>query len=274
MKKITTLFLAFSFAFAIAQTTTCSLDPVFVSSNKNGIWPDSVVNFVQGTVGFPYSQNITVKVPKDTVASGITICFNRVEVSSAATYTNLNLPPGLNLLAGPTVTNSSGTYKFPGNANSCAVISGTPTTAGTYTLHLSVQPYLTPSFSSCGNNPNYNSGSASLSPATIVNYYVIKINSPLGIKEDVNSKTLNVSNVPNPFSGKTAIKFTVKDEANAKICVYNLLGDKIFEDTIKTTYGDNSYDLDGTNWSNGMYLFTINYKNFSETKRIVLAGNR
>ena len=56
--------------------------------------------------------------------------------------------------------------------------------------------------------------------------------------------------------------------------MYNLLGEKIFTDNIKTTYGDNSYELDGTNWTNGIYLYTIQYKNYTETKRMVLAGNR
>ncbi len=256
--------------------TTCSNDPAFVATGHAGIWPDSATNFIQGTVGLPYSQNITVRVPKDTVQSSITICFNRIELSTPASYTNFNLPPGLNFLAGPTVTSSAGTYKYPGNMVSCSVISGTPTVAGTYTVQFKVQPYLTPSISGpCPATPNYNSGSASLSPATTLSYYIIKINaSSVGIKEEVNSKSLNATNSPNPFSGKTTIKFNVKDEAPAKISVYNLLGDKVFEDKIKTVYGDNSYELDATNWSNGMYLYTIQYKNYSETKRMVLTANR
>ena len=276
MKRIFTFILAISTVLSIAQApTTCSIDPAFLAMNKAGIWPDSATNFMQGTVGMPYGQNITVRVPKDTVQSSITICFNRIELSTPTSYTNFALPPGLSFLAGPTVTNTTGTFKYPGNASSCSVISGTPTVAGTYTLQFKVQPYLTPSIAGpCPNTPNYNSGSASLSPATTLSYYIIKINPAVGIKEEVNSKSLNVSNSPNPFNAKTTIKFNVKDEASAKISVYNLLGDKIFEDKIKTTYGDNSYELDGSNWSNGMYLYTIQYKNFSETKRMVLSVNR
>ncbi|MEO6305441.1 MAG: T9SS type A sorting domain-containing protein [Bacteroidia bacterium] len=275
MKKIFTFIFAVSSVIAMAQAaTTCSNDPAFVATNHAGIWPDSATNFIQGIVGLPYSQNITVRVPKDTVQSSITICFNRIELSTPASYTNFNLPPGLNLLAGTTVTASSGVYKYPGNMVSCSVISGTPTTAGTYTVQFSVQPYLTPAFSSCPNTPNYNSGSSSIAPASVLSYYIIKINPAVGIKEEVTSRSLNVTNVPNPFSGKTTVKFNVKDESQAKICVYNLLGDKIFEDKIKTIYGDNSYELDGSNWSNGMYLYTIQYKNYSETKRMVLTTNR
>ncbi|MBA3680271.1 MAG: T9SS type A sorting domain-containing protein [Bacteroidetes bacterium] len=275
MKKIVAFILAVSSLLAIAQApTTCSVDPAFVAMNKAGIWPDSATNFMQGTVGLPYGQNITVRVPKDTVQNSITICFNRVELSTPATYTNFSLPPGLNFLAGPTVTAAAGVFKYPGDASSCSVISGTPTIAGTYTLQFKVQPFLTPAFPSCPTPPNYTGGSSSISPASTLSYYIIKINPAVGIKEEVNSKSLNVSNMPNPFTNKTTIKFNVKDETTARISVYNLLGDKIFDEKIKTTYGDNSYELDASNWSNGMYLYTIQYKNFSETKRMVLTANR
>jgi hypothetical protein len=275
MKKIYALILAISSLFAFAQApTTCSIDPAFLAMNKAGIWPDSATNFIQGTVGVAYGQNITVRVPKDTVQSSITFCFNRIELSTPASYTNFNLPPGLSFLAGPTVTTAAGVNKFPGNASSCAVISGTPTTAGTYTVQFKVQPYLSLSVGPCPSTPNYTGGSSSISPATTLAYYIIKINAAVGIKEEINSKSLNVTNVPNPFSGITTIKFAVKDEAPAKISVYNLLGDKIFEDKVKTVYGDNSYELNASNWSNGMYLYTIQYKDFSETKRMIITGNR
>jgi len=275
MKKIITLIFAVTTILAMAQApTTCSVDPFFLAMNKAGIWPDSATNFIQGTVGAPYGQNITVRVPKDTVQGIFTFCFNRIELSTPASYTNFNLPPGLSFLAGTTVTNSAGVFKYPGNATSCSVISGTPTTAGTYTVQFKVQPYLTPSASSCPISPNYTGGSNAIAAASTLAYYIIKINPAVGIKEEVNSKSLNITNVPNPFSGNTTIKFTVKDEAPAKICVYNLLGDKIFEDKITTTYGDNSYELNGSNWGSGVYLYTIQYKNFSQTKRMVLTSNR
>ena len=275
MKKIFTFFLAVSTFLASAQApTTCSVDPIFMAMNKAGIWPDSATNFFQGTVGSPYGQNITVRVPKDTAQGIFTFCFNRIELSTPNSFTNFNLPPGLSFLAGTTVTNSAGVFKYPGNATSCSVISGTPTAAGTYTVQFNVQPYLTPAFGLCPNTPNYTGGSNAISPATTLAYYIIKINPAVGIKEEVSSRSLNVSNVPNPFSGNTTINFTVKDEAPAKICVYNLLGDKIFEDKITTTYGDNSYELNATNWSSGVYLYTIQYKNFSQTKRMVLTSNK
>lgn len=274
MKKIFTLIASLITVLVTAQApTSCSLDPVFVSSNKVGIWPDSTNNFVSGTEGLAYGQNITVKVPKDTMQGPFKFCFNRVELSTPTGFTNFNLPPGLTLLTGSTVPVTSGTYKFPGNASSCAVISGTPTMAGTYTLQFKVHPILTPS-SSCPANPNVNGGSSSVTGPTTLTYYKIVINPVAAIKEEVSSKTLNLNNNPNPFSGKTIVKFTVRDEAPAKISVYNILGDKIYADQFKTVNGENSYELNARDWSNGIYLLTINYKNHSETKRMVVNSSR
>ena len=80
MKKIylTIFTIVAGVASVFAQTVpTCSLNPTFIASNKIGIWPDSVTNFISGVVGTPYEQNLTIKVPKDTVSSGTTFCFNR-----------------------------------------------------------------------------------------------------------------------------------------------------------------------------------------------------
>jgi hypothetical protein len=274
MKKILCLLLiGLGFDLA-AQTSTCTLDAGFVASNKKGIWPDSAMNFVSGTVGIPYFQNLTVKVPKDTVVNPITMCFNRVEVSSPNGVPNFNLPPGLNMLAGNNVTITSGVYKFPGNANTCGEISGTPTLAGTYTLQFKVQPYLTPTGGSCSSNPNVAGGSSSYASPTTLLYYKIVINPPAGIKEEVNKRSFALSNIPNPASYKTNIKFLVEDEAVAKISVYNLLGVKIYSSEFKTSIGENSQEIDCSTWAQGVYLYTVNYKDHSETKRMIVNSNR
>ena len=258
-----------------AQVSTCTLDPVFVASNKKGIWPDSALNFVSGTVGIPYYQNLTVKVPKDTVVNPLTLCFNRVEVTSPVGITNFNLPPGLKMLAGNNVTLTSGTYKFPGNANTCGDISGTPTVAGTYSLQFKVQTFLTPAIvPPCSSNPNVAAGSGSLAAPTTLMYYRIVINPPAGIKEEVTKRSFALTNVPNPASNKTKIKFIVEDEALLKISVYNLLGAKIQSADLKTTIGENYYEIDCSQWNAGIYLYTVSYKHYSETKRMTVNADR
>lgn len=105
MKKI---YLSFLFSalvtFLNAQSVpTCSLDPIFVASPKVGVWPDSATNFISGVVGQPYVQNITVKVPKDTISAGFRFCFNKFTLYTPSGITNYNLPPGLQIGSSMTV---------------------------------------------------------------------------------------------------------------------------------------------------------------------------
>lgn len=279
MKKIFySLLCCFFILFTNAQTApTCSLDPNFIALPKKGVWPDSVTNFVSGTVGQPYIQNITVKVPLDTIQSSLKFCFNRVVLSTASVVSNYNLPPGLQFGSSTSAVlngtvNGAPSLKFPGNANNCASIYGTPTTAGTYTLQLKVDAYasLQP-VGNCASSPNVSAGT-NLS-SSVLKYYIIKIDPPAGINENVTSQNFGLNNYPNPFNTKTQFKFVVKDESTATLKITDVLGKTIYTDSFKTKFGTNSYELDGSRLSEGMYFYTISYKNFSETKRMIISQN-
>ncbi len=278
MKKIyLSLLLITAFVFnSNAQLPTCSLNPVFVASNSVGISPDSATNFISGTVGVPYVQNITVKVPLDTVSGSIKFCFNRFVLSNPTGTVNYNLPPGLNFgsstaaLANGTI-NAAPSLKFPGNANNCASIYGTPTTPGTYTLHLKVEAYATVQpFGNCSPTPNVNGGT-NIS-TTYLNYYKITIFPATGLKE-IGKNTFNLENIPNPFSNSTTIRFFLAEDGIAKLEVHNMLGKLVYTNDINAQLGNNEYVFNGKNLSNGMYFYTIKYKNFSETKRMILYNN-
>jgi hypothetical protein len=277
MKKIYFSFLLFLFiAFTKGQTApTCSLDPIFMAVPKAGIWPDSVTNFISGNVGQPYIQNITVKVPLDTPAVIGTACFNRfVLLTPTANY---DLPPGLQF-GSSTSTVSNGTVngasslKFAGNSSQCASIYGTPTVAGTYTLKLVVEVYANIIFTgNCPAVPNVSGGTKL--QTNYLNYYIIKIDPPAGINENVNSRSLDLQNSPNPFTAKTNIKFSVKDESTAQLKVFDVLGKTVYSDSFKTKFGENNYEFDGSKLNEGMYFYTISYKSFSETKRMIISQN-
>lgn len=259
-----------------AQVPTCSLDPVFIAGPKDGVWPDSVTNFFSGSIGQPYVQNITVKVPLDTIQAPLKFCFNRVVLLTPSTTANYNLPPGL-MFGSSTSAVQNGTingapsFKFPGNANNCLSIYGTPTTAGSYTLQLQTETYATlQAIGNCTPNPNVNGGTKL--NTTILDYYIINI-SPVGVNEIVNAKNFELRNVPNPFAGKTSIKFNVRDESQFTIKVRDVLGKTLHENSFKTKPGENAYELDCSKFAEGMYFYTITYKNYSETKRMIIASH-
>jgi hypothetical protein len=283
MKKIYLSIIAISAAIssAFAQTVpTCSLNPTFIASNNVGVYPDSLTNFISGTVGIPYEQNLTVKVPKDTTASGFTFCFNKFVLYTPTGITNYNLPPGLNIgsstsaVANGTV-NGAVSLKFPGNANNCASIFGIPTVAGTYTLQLEIQPYtngpVIPFVSPCSNNAA--SGSTVTAGPQVLNYYIINISSPTGLVDLGNDKMSLSQNIPNPFSSFTDIKFYVEGEDNATVTVYNALGSIVSQQTITTLVGENKVTINASNLSNGTYIYSLKYKGAISTKRMMIINN-
>jgi hypothetical protein len=281
MKKIylTIFTIVASIASVGAQTVpTCSLNPTFIASNKVGVYPDSVTNFISGVVGQLYEQNITVKVPKDTTSSGITLCFNRFELTSPSTN-NYGLPPGL-MIGSSTPTVANGTVngapslKFAGNANNCASIFGTPTVAGSYTLTLKVQPFMTlQPFGSCSGSPNVNSGSGSLTPPQTLGYYIINIAPAVGVLELKNDRMSLSQNFPNPSSITTDIKFYVEGNDDATILVYNMLGDVVSSQTIKTIVGENKVTINTSELAAGTYIYTLKYKGATATKRMIVLNH-
>lgn len=274
MKKIYSLIFALFIGFSAMQAQTaptCSLDPTFIASNKIGVWPDSATNFMSGTVGQAYVQNITVKVPKDTTSFGLKFCFNRFELTSPSSVTNFNLPPGLNFTVTPALTTTAGVIYFPGNANNCASIWGTPTTAGTYTLQMKVDAYANGPASSCPSTPNAMGGNG-LSSQTL-KYYIIKINAPAGVETYNKERVSLYQNSPNPFSKETDIKFYVESEDVATISVYNALGSLVYEKAVRTQVGENKLTVNSESWNNGMYMYSIKYKGATSTRRMMVNGN-
>ena len=280
MKKIyLTLFtITASVVSVFAQTVpTCSLNPTFIAGNKVGVYPDSATNFVAGVVGQPYEQNITVKVPKDTIAGPLHFCFNRFVLSTPSGTVNYNLPPGL-MIGSSTAAVANGTVngatslKFPGNANNCASIYGTPTVAGSYTLTLLVDAYGTPLITgSCSSSPNV-SGGTNISSQTL-KYYIINIAPAVGVQELKNDRMSLSQNFPNPSSLTTDIKFYVEGNDEATITVYNMLGDIASSQTVKTVVGENTVSINTSALAAGTYIYTLKYKGATATKRMIVLNH-
>ncbi len=268
MKKTTTktlLTLVMSlFGYLFAQPT-CTLDPTFVASPKHGIWPDSATNFVSGMVGVPYAQNITVKVPLDTVQSPIKICFTRFELLNPTGYTNYNLPPGL------TLTGTPASLKFPGNANSCAMISGTPTTAGTYTLHFQVDAYGNTilSMQTCP-TPVVSTGGSKITTQNL-NYYIINIApNPTGINEHSVIQSFYVA--PNPANNFINLSYKLKDNAtNAYFELFDLTGKSILKQSLSNMPGEYSTSIDVSNIESGVYFYTISANKEKYSNKVIIS---
>ena len=236
-----------------AQTPSCGYDHAWIATGKHGIWPDSAQNFVSGQVGVPYTQNITISVPYDTVTSLGTFHFAHIDLKpSVSPIVNYGLPPGLSLVGTPS------TLKFPGNDTSCAIIYGTPTTAGSYTLTLKLDVWLT---------------EFSFAPyaTQTLTYYVINIAPASGIATNGSYNFQVMQNAPNPVRDNAAIKFTSPADGKAKFAVFNLTGQKIMEKEVNASRGDNSFDFDASQLESGVYLYSVEMNHQKQIRRMVIA---
>lgn len=78
-------------------------------------------------------------------------------------------------------------------------------------------------------------------------------------------------NYPNPFNPETIIKFTIPEESNVQIKVYNSLGAEValLLNEIKRS-GAYELKFDGCEFSSGVYFYKINTGNFSSIKKMIL----
>lgn len=257
MKKLYVL-IALTFSLyvqnVVAQAPQCTYDYTWLALGKNGIWPDSATNFMSGTVGQPYLQNVTIKVPYDTTTSTLgTVVFDRIELkTNISNPPNYGLPPGLSLAGTPS------NLKFPGNDTSCIVIYGTPTTPGTYNLSFTLWTYVV--------------GIIIPVNTQTITYYKIIINpAGTGIK-DQSLKPEVLQNAPNPFTGKTRITFNAPYSGKAVLHVYNMIGKKIKETSMTAGQGINEISFDGSSLPGGIYLYSVEVDGIqSATKRMIIS---
>lgn len=140
MKKLL-LFVSITLLTISSASAQCTPDPQYTSP---GIYPNEATGFDSGCVGVAYSQLITNVVPVDTcvtVVQGlpcVTFDIDSVVITSVS-----GLPAGLSIVYydGGNTNSPADRGCFEGGTTGCALISGTPTTAGTYNLSINVMGY-------------------------------------------------------------------------------------------------------------------------------------
>ncbi len=78
-------------------------------------------------------------------------------------------------------------------------------------------------------------------------------------------------NYPNPFNPVTNIKFTIPKDGNASLKIYDMLGSEIatyLDGFVKA--GTYNAEIDGSNWSSGVYFYKLTTPEFTDTKKMML----
>lgn len=78
-------------------------------------------------------------------------------------------------------------------------------------------------------------------------------------------------NYPNPFNPTTTIRYSIAEQGNVKLIVYDILGNKIKElvNEVKSS-GEYSVSFDGGNLSSGVYFYTLFSDSRTESRKMVL----
>ena len=142
----------------------------------------------------------------------------------------------------------------------CGLIEGTPTALGSYPLELNVRAWST---------------------VTIVVPIPVSQDITFGGYEivitDGSTSIVNVApglsgvrNVPNPFSARTSIEFQSGIAGIARVRVFNLVGEEIWDQSVQVKAGSNKVNFDGSDLPTGVYLYKIQSGGDTFTGRMAL----
>ncbi|MBI3502917.1 MAG: T9SS type A sorting domain-containing protein [Bacteroidetes bacterium] len=228
----------------------CTPDPQYTTK---GVWPDTIVNFDTAYVGTPYSQLITIIIPKDTQA--FPPPFPPLSWDSTVLTGVTGLPSSM-VYACWNNSSKPNRCAWPGNSTGCAKITGTPTSAeiGTYALVF--------------NTDNYIGGNTSPNAYAITGYRIVVLPAS-SVNENTGIQNL-LQNNPNPFGEKSEIIFTAEENGIGRFKIYNLIGTVVKEYTISVKKGTNKIELDGKDFDNGIYFYSIVNGSNAYTRKMIV----
>lgn len=126
------------------------------------------------------------------------------------------------------------------------------------------------SFIVCGNafNPPFKDSN----PQYLYVFKTKKIN-PIGISNissNLPSDYKLHQNYPNPFNPVTRIKLELPKAEQIEFAVYDILGRKIYTAFYNKPAGNYEIDFDGSEFSSGIYFYSIKAGEFKETKKMII----
>lgn len=90
------------------------------------------------------------------------------------------------------------------------------------------------------------------------------MNANLSIDENNLNTQSELGIFPNPNNGNFQLELEATRNTNDEIGIFNLLGEKVFSKNISVTTGKNTFVLNVSGLTNGIYLIKLHNQNFSE----------
>ncbi|MFT4760333.1 MAG: hypothetical protein ACI9XO_003092 [Paraglaciecola sp.] len=275
MKKFLTLLLInlFFVGFLVAQS--CQPDPMFADSSA-GVYPppfDAVESPEGGItdtacIGLAYEFNFTIVVSETIALFGATFELDSIRIDEVA-----GLPAGLGVPNSPFVICNPANCNFPSNSQGCASIQGTPTGganddgqsgAGDYDLVITGTVYIV------GLPPQTITFPGLLAPGE----YTLTLeeaggNCTVGTDNILQDK-IGIKAMPNPTTGATMIKINSEIDSKMQFTVTDLFGKVIRQESVNINLGQNQLELDASNLSNGIYIYSLSNELGNVSKKLVV----
>ncbi|MCX6257762.1 MAG: T9SS type A sorting domain-containing protein [Bacteroidia bacterium] len=252
MKKV--VFLLFTFfltVFSLQLYSQCTPDPGCVDDTVPGQICPAVLP--QGTINVPYSQVMTIIPPATAVVSSQTVNIYKIVLTSIN-----NLPPGITMQTD--VANNTFMIYNVTNPKYCALLSGTPTDTGTYKLKIVTEVYI-----NLFNNP-LDAGAFTDSTS-----YFIKIISPGSGIIMADYRHFRIPTPANPFSFADKLQVISPYQQPISLKIFNCLGQKVYEENIKAVEGENYFQLNAGNLTDGLYIYSVSNANNTFNGRLVIS---
>lgn len=251
MKKLYTLILFLLFGFLSAGTCNAQCTPGDSLScpdpeNNGEVCPELLPNAM---VNQTYQQEFTILAPPayHDSATSITIDLHHIKLLDVG-----NLPPGITW-----VSNTDDSVFMVGTYY-CVLMEGTPSVTGEYPLEIQVEVYI-------------NFFGTPILADTIVDStsLAISVIEESGLFEYGVSPIQNLEIFPNPFSSSVEFLFFLTEPEEITLEIYNLLGKRIYSETITAQLGENNLDFDGTQLNPGIYFCSFSDSRNVVSKRII-----
>ncbi|MEZ4756603.1 MAG: T9SS type A sorting domain-containing protein [Flavobacteriales bacterium] len=248
---------SFTLVLAVATATAvlaqpCTPDPLYADS-VFGVWPDTTENFMPGTLGAAYYQDLNLIVPA--AAGLVDPTFEGLIIDSVSFVGITGLPLGLSIACN-SQTPAFCTY-LTGQLG-CGVVSGVPEETGTFPLVLNVLAH------------SQIFGNVFSVPYTFGGYRIVINDVNTAVEAPLASGMPDVRVVPNPFTVRTTFEFDLVRSGTVEVRVFDLLGAERWQRTIAGKAGLNRIPFDAQDLASGVYLYQLRSGKTVQTGRVIL----
>ncbi len=229
---------------SVGVSAQCTADTINCKDvdNPGEICPRNLPEVV---VNEAYDEAITFIPPSQYEYNGNIINVLYITVDSVT-----NLPPGIAYYPNADTFYADTAY--------CVQVTGIPTVAGDFPLHIYVTPVV-----------DVGTGPLLLDQVVDSSSVVMTVLEPSGVDPGRTVSFHILPTYPNPFSDVTQLGFYTPTDERIKLQVLNLPGKLVYEELRESPPGEHYFDFNGSGLAPGIYLYRITNRNRLYTGKLI-----